>query len=197
MSLWARIARVLGKHRSLMVAAFLSAIGQCALLILPRGVFWPMAVAMLIAGFAANCYNLLLNAMVADVSDEIRLETQQDRTAPLFALMTAAAKIGAAVPLAITFPILKAVGFNPTVGAANTPAAIRGLENCFVFAPVLAMVLGGLCLWGYHLNAQRHGEIRRTLEERDALALAAGLSSEGMLHPATHAAAPVVLDAPP
>jgi GPH family glycoside/pentoside/hexuronide:cation symporter len=197
MSLWARIARLLGKHRALMVAAFLSAITQCALLILPRGLFWPMAVTMLIAGFAANCYNLLLNAMVADVSDEIRLETQQDRTAPLFALMTAAAKIGAAVPLAVTFPILKAVGFNAAVGAMNTAAAIRGLENCFVFAPVLAMALGGLCLWGYHLNARRHGEIRKRLEEHDALTLAAGLSMETMLSPATRATAPVELDGAP
>jgi Na+/melibiose symporter-like transporter len=111
--------------------------------------------------------------------------------------MTAATKIGAAVPLAITFPILKAVGFNPAAGAVNAPAAIRGLENCFVFAPVLAMALGGLCLWGYHLNAKRHGEIRRRLEEHDALTLAAGLSMETILNPATHAAAPVELDAAP
>jgi Na+/melibiose symporter-like transporter len=197
MSLWARIARILGKHRALMTAAFLSAVVQCTILILPRGLFWPMAITMLIAGFAANCYNLLLNAMVADVSDEIRLETQQDRTAPLFALMTAAAKIGAAVPLAVTFPVLKAVGFNPAVGAVNTAAAIRGLENCFVFAPVFAMAFGGVCLWGYHLSAKRHGEIRKRLEEHDALTLAAGLSSEAILHPATHVAVPVELDAAP
>jgi Na+/melibiose symporter-like transporter len=195
MSLWARIARLLGKHRALMAAAFASAVVQCALLVLPRGMFWPMAIAMLIAGFAANCYNLLFNAMVADVSDEIRLETKQDRTAPLFALMTAAAKIGAAVPLAITFPILKAVGFNAAAGAHNTPAAIHGLENCFVFAPVLAMALGGACLWGYHLNAERHGEIRKRLEESDAALLAGGLATEPMLSPATHIAAPVELDA--
>lgn len=195
MSLWARIARLLGKHRALMVAAFVSAIVQCGLLVLPHGVFWPMAVMMLFAGFAANCYNLLFNAMVADVSDEIRLETKQDRTAPLFALMTAAAKIGAALPLAITFPILKAVGFNPAAGAVNTVSAIHGLENCFVFAPVLAMGLGGACLVGYHLNAERHGQIRKRLEERDALTLAAGLSSEPMLHPATHIVTPVKLDA--
>lgn len=195
MPLWARIARLLGKHRALMVAAFVSAIVQCGLLVLPHGLFWPMAAMMLLAGFAANCFNLLFNAMVADVSDEIRLETKQDRTAPLFALMTAAAKIGAALPLAITFPILKAVGFNPAAGAVNTVSAIHGLENCFVFAPVLAMGLGGACLIGYHLNAERHGQIRKTLEERDALVLAAGLSSETILHPATHTATPVELDA--
>ena len=110
---------------------------------------------------------------------------------------TLAFRLPEAVPLAITFPILKAVGFNPAVGAVNTAGAIRGLENCFIFAPVLAMAFGGICLFGYHLNAQRHGEIRRRLEEHDALTLAAGLSSEAILHPATHAAVPVELDAAP
>jgi Na+/melibiose symporter-like transporter len=196
MPVWARIAKLIGKHRALMAATFVNAFGQCFLLILPHDVQF-MAAAMFIAGFAANSYGLLTNAMVADVSDEVRLQTGQDRTAPLFALMIVFAKIGAAIPLAITFPILKAVGFNAAQGAVNTPAAIHGLEMCFVTAPVLAIALGGLSLWGYHLSADAHGEIRRKLEESDARALASGLSSEGILNPATRIPSPVELDAAP
>jgi GPH family glycoside/pentoside/hexuronide:cation symporter len=154
-------------------------------------VFWPMAIAMIVAGFAANAFGLLFAAMAGDVSDDIRLETHQDRTAPLFALITVAGKIGTAIPLAIVFPVLKAVGFNPAPGAVNTPAAIHGLEHCFILAPALAMALGGFSLWGYHLNAARHGEIRKALDERDALALiVAGMASEPILNPAARVAKP-------
>jgi Na+/melibiose symporter-like transporter len=184
MPLWARIARVTGKHRALMIAAGVNALGQCTLLVLPHHLFWPMAAIMFVVGFAANSYGLLFNAMVADVADELRLETGKDRTAPLYALMIVAAKIGAAVPLAVTFPILKAIGFNPKQGAVNTVAAIHGLENCFVLAPVLAIAVGGLCLVGYHLNAARHDAIRKELDGLDALA--SGLASDGALNAATH-----------
>jgi Na+/melibiose symporter-like transporter len=197
MPAWAWAARILGKHRALMAAAFIAAATQCLLLVLPNGVFLPMAFAMFVAGFSANSYNLLLNAMVADVSDEIRLETKQDRTAPLFALMTVAAKIGAAIPLAVTFPILKAVGFDPAPNAVNSVAAIHGLENCFVFAPVFAILAGGLSVLGYHLSAARHDEIRRQLDEHDELTLANALGSEAMLSPATHIPSPVKLDGEP
>jgi Na+/melibiose symporter-like transporter len=195
--LWAHITRWFGKHRALMVAAFGAAIAQCTLVILPVRVFWPMAAGMVIAGFTANAFGLLFSAMAGDVSDEIRLETQQDRTAPLFALIAVATKVGTAIPLAIVFPALKAAGFNPAPGVVNTPAAIHGLENCFILAPALTMALGGLSLWGYHLNAARHGEIRKALDERDTLALtAAGMASEAILNPATRVvAAPVELDA--
>jgi Na+/melibiose symporter-like transporter len=84
----------------------------------------------------------------------------------------------------VTFPILKAVGFNPKPGAVNTLAAVHGLENCFVLAPVMAIAIGGLCLAGYHLNAARHDAIRKQLDDFDALA--SGLASEGILNPATH-----------
>ncbi len=193
MPVWARIARLLGKHRALIAAAGVNAVGQGALLMLPHHDFVPMAVIMFVVGFAANSYSLLFNAMTADVADEVRLETKKDRTAPLFALMIVAAKIGAAIPLAVTFPILKAVGFNPAPGALNSAAALRGLESCFVLAPVLAMIAGGLCLVGYHLNAARHDEIRKRLSEFDALV--PGLAAEGVLNPGAQVPSPAEPDA--
>jgi Na+/melibiose symporter-like transporter len=196
MPLWAYVTRWIGKHRAVMLAAFINAIGQCILIILPSQSFWLMAIAMFLVGFVANSYGLLMSAMLADVSDEVKLDTGNDRTAPLFALMSVFAKVGAAIPLAITFPVLKYVGFNPVPGAANTPAAIHGLEACFVAAPVVATALGGLCLWGYHLTASRHEVIRTELDARDALALASGGDLSAALDPATHVPVPIEIDAP-
>ena len=68
--------------------------------------------------------------------------------------------------------MLAALGYDARAGAANTPEAIRGLEITFLAGPTVFVVLGGACFIGYKLNAKRHAEIRRLLDERDALAQA-------------------------
>lgn len=165
---FAAVANRIGKHRALALAAALNVVTQVGVLMLPKASMGLMVPAMFVVGFIANCYQLILNAMVADVCDEVRLDAGKDRTALLYSLMTCTLKIGSAVPVGITFPILGAIGFNPAEGAVNTPEALRGLELCFVTVPVLVIVLGGLAMWGYRLDRSRHAEIRVKLDTRDA-----------------------------
>ena len=54
-------------------------------------------------------------------------------------------------------------------------AAIRGLELCYVFAPVILVFFGGAAFIGWKLDATRHAEVRRQLDLRDALAAEASL----------------------
>jgi Na+/melibiose symporter-like transporter len=169
---FAQVANRIGKHRALALAAALNVVTQVGLLALPKASMGLMVPAMFIVGFIANCYQMILNAMVADVCDEVRLDLGKDRTALLYSLMTCTLKIGSAVPVGITFPILAAIGFNAAEGAVNTPQALRGLELCFVTVPVLVIVLGGLAMWGYRLDRNRHAEIRVKLDARDAAVLA-------------------------
>ncbi len=169
---FAHIANRIGKHRALGVAAALNVVTQVGLLALPKSSMLLMVPAMFTVGFIANCYPLILNAMVADVCDEVRLDQGQDRTALLYSLMTCTLKIGSAIPVGITFPILGAIGFNAAEGAVNTPEALRGLELCFVAVPVLVVALGGLAMWGYGLDRHRHAEIRVALDARDGAMMA-------------------------
>ena len=75
------------------------------------------------------------------------------------------------------FTVLGMVGYNASEGAVNTPEAIRGLELCYVFAPIILVFVGGACFIGWKLDAARHGEVRRQLDLRDALAAEAGVLS--------------------
>jgi hypothetical protein len=76
----------------------------------------------------------------------------------------------------IIYPILDLVGFVAKPGAHNTPAAIRGLEMCYLFAPIILVVVGSACLIGYKLDARRQSEIRAKL---DQIAGAEGLIGPG------------------
>ena len=108
--------------------------------------------------------------MVADVVDEVRLERKQDLTSLLYSMVTTTTKFGGSITVAIAYPILAFVGYNPKEGAVNTPHAIFGLEMCYLFAPVVLVLLGGTMFFGYRLDSKRHAEIRDALAELDAAA---------------------------
>lgn len=171
--LWGRLAMRIGKHRTVQVACVAYAITQTILMAMPAGQFAITAVGMAAVGFCSSAFILLVRAMVADVADQLRLETGQERSGVLFALVTLTQKFGTSITISIVFPILGAVGFNPKDGAVNTPHAIWGLEMCYLFAPIILVLVGGAMFFGYSLTAQRQGEIRAQLDalaEKDVLA---------------------------
>jgi GPH family glycoside/pentoside/hexuronide:cation symporter len=125
-------------------------------------------VSMFSVGFCGSAFIVLIRAMVADVADELRLTTGQERSGVLYALVTLTQKLGSSLAVTIIYPILDAVGFVAKPGYHNTPEAIRGLEMCYVFAPIVLVVVGSACLIGYKLDAKRQGEIRSALDELES-----------------------------
>ena len=95
--LWGRVAQKLGKHRTIQVACVAYAITQTVLMALPAGDFWLTAAGMAAVGFSASAFVLLIRAMVADVADELRLDTGRERSGVLFALVTMTQKFGTSI----------------------------------------------------------------------------------------------------
>jgi GPH family glycoside/pentoside/hexuronide:cation symporter len=172
---WGRVARRFGKHRTVQIACVIYAITQTILMALPKvhpgyhlltdGL--PTAIGMFSVGFCASAFILLIRAMVADIVDEVKLQTHRDLTTLMFSLVTTTTKVGQAVTVSIVFPILAMVGYDGKEGAANTPYAIFGLEMCYLFAPIILVFVGGAMLFGYSLDAKRHAEIREALMARE------------------------------
>ena len=156
------------KHRTLIGATIGYAICQSSLFIIPRGSFVAALPGMIGCGFLAAGFLLLVRAMIADVGDEVRLEQGKERMSLLYSLVTTTTKIGGAITVPITYGVLQWVGYKATPGAVNTPAAIHGLEMCYLFAPVIFVLAGGLVMVGYKLDATRHADIRAKLDLRDA-----------------------------
>jgi len=172
---WGAVARKVGKHRTVQIAGLAYAVAQTTLMALPR--VWPhhtlaqglpTAIGMAAVGFCASAFIPIVRAMVADVVDEVRLETGQDLTSLIYSMVTTTSKIGAAIAVMLIFPVLKAVGYDGRDGVVNTPHAIFGLEMCYLFAPIIMVFLGGSMFFGYKLDAKRHAEIRAGLEARAA-----------------------------
>ena len=163
------LATRFSKHRTLMVTTTAYSLGLCTVVFLPRSNLLATVPVMFWCGFMASGFDLMVRAMLADVGDEVRLEQGRERISLIYAMNGLAAKVAAAIQLAITYPLLQQLGYKAREGAANTPQAIHNLEISFIVGPIIFVMLGGACLVGWRLNAHVHAHVRRQLEERDAL----------------------------
>jgi GPH family glycoside/pentoside/hexuronide:cation symporter len=162
------VAGKIGKHRAAMLS---SAIYAGALVLLPLSPTGNVLAAMPIqfaTGFVAAGFGALIRAMVADVSDDIRLSQGKERAGVLYALITSTSKVALASAIIITYPVLERLGYQPALGPKNSAAAIDGLTIAFLAGPITFLALGAACFIGYKLTAERAAEIRRQLDERDA-----------------------------
>jgi glycoside/pentoside/hexuronide:cation symporter, GPH family len=166
--LTALLARRIGKHRALMVTAAGFSLALPALLLAPKGSLLVVAPMMAFEGIVGGGFGMMIQAMLADVGDEIRLAQGRQQMSLVYSVNTLAAKLALAASIGMSFPLLETLGFNPHEGAANTPAALRNLDLAFLGGPMFFVLLGAACVIGWRLDGARHEEIRRKLAARDA-----------------------------
>jgi Na+/melibiose symporter-like transporter len=164
-----RLATKISKHRAVMVTTTGYSLTLISLMAIPQGNLLIGMIPMFIAGFFAAGFNVLTRAMTADIADEVRLEQGRERAGLLYAITVMTTKIAGAFSIGLTFWVLDKVGYIAKEGVENTPVAIHNLELAYLVGPVVFVMLGGACMFGYKLTAERHGEIRQQLDERDAL----------------------------
>jgi GPH family glycoside/pentoside/hexuronide:cation symporter len=173
------LANRITKHRALMVNTTGYSLALIVVATLPKGAFLPMAPTMFVAGAFAAGFTVIIRSITADIGDEIRLERGRDLMGLLYALTSATTKAAAAVAVFLTFTVLGWVGYSFKAGVANGADQVRGLELAYIIGPIVFVMIAGACFIGYRLNAERHADIRRQLEERDAL-IDAGAARESL-----------------
>jgi len=164
----AHLATRIGKSRTLIGATIGYSVGLCTVLFTPKGSLLGTTPTMLWCGAMGVGFELMVRAMLADVADQVRLEQGRERLSLIYSLNTLTTKIATAAAVAITFPLLQAIGYSPKPGAHNTPEAIWGLGLTFALGPIFFVLLGGLSVLGWKLTAERHAAIRAQLDLRDA-----------------------------
>ena len=163
------LARCIGKHRALIVTTTAFSLGLVAILVVPRGNVAAAIAPMMWSGATSAGFGLMIQAMLADLGDEFRLEQGRERMSLLYALNGLAQKIATAFSIGLTFPLLARLGYKAAEGSVNTPAAIHNLTVAFISGPIVFVMLAGACVLGWRLDATRHGEVRRALDAREAL----------------------------
>jgi Na+/melibiose symporter-like transporter len=170
--LWSWAALKLGKHRALALAGLVYAAAYVGVWAAPAGDFGMAVASMLLVGLPFPAGQILIRAMMADIGDEERLESGEDRSAMLFALMTLTNKLGTALSTVVLLP-LAWVGFQQATGATNTASALNTLSGLFVILPILLLVASSLIIRRFPIDEARQKQVRAALEARDAGAGAA------------------------
>lgn len=159
----ARLSMKISKHRTVVITACCYATALSSLMLVPKDAKLLACVPVIVTGFLYAGFHVLLRSMTADVSDEIRLEQGADRSALLYALLTLAPKLAAAIAIGLTFNVMAKVGYQPSLGSDNAATALEGLGFAYLMGPICFVLSGALCVGGYTLGAQRTEEIRAQL----------------------------------
>jgi GPH family glycoside/pentoside/hexuronide:cation symporter len=163
------LANRISKHRALAITAVGYSLMLVVIFLSPKASFAIAAPAMFVAGSLAAGSVVMIRSLTADIGDEIRLEQDQQQIGLLYALTSGTTKAAGALAVTLTFAVLGLVGYNPAEHAINGQAQIRGLELAYAIGPIVFVMLGGACFLGYKLSAERHADIRRQLDARDAV----------------------------
>lgn len=165
--LWLRIGTRLGKREAAIVGELAQAAINIGLLFVFPGALGLLIALTIAQGLTQGSGNLMLRAMVADVSDVHRLRTGQDRTGLFFSVFALSAKLGPAIGVGTALPLIAWGGF--TAGPNNSPQALEMLKYVFALGPALAHIFATLVIWRFPLDETAHAEIRRALDQRDAI----------------------------
>lgn len=172
--LWVWAGRKFGKHNALIFGCLHAGLALACLPFIPKGDFAIGLAAFAFAGFSQSAGTMLLRSMMADVVDEDTvIGTGGQRSGLFFGLLLTTSKVGLALG-PITYAVLDQFGFEASLGAANSPAAMNALIFQFAGVPVLLNLLTCLTLLKYPLDAKRQAELAAIITERNAAQERAG-----------------------
>ncbi|ESQ89602.1 hypothetical protein ABAC460_12090 [Asticcacaulis sp. AC460] len=162
--IWNWASKKYNKHRTLIASSLIFAVIYAGLGFLPEKNFPVTAGLVFLAGIPYAASLLLTRALMADIGDEVLLETGHDHKGTLMAILSATTKLGYAFSV-LTMSALAALGFDNRV-ETNSTEALMWVQIFFVGLPVAFLLLGALAMRSYNLTPERYAEIQAGLREK-------------------------------
>ncbi|MCW5749204.1 MAG: MFS transporter [Alphaproteobacteria bacterium] len=159
---WVWLSRRTEKHNALVWAQLYSVALMPLVLLVPAGDFWSALAVIALFGLPYASHRFLMKAMMADITDDDQATTGRMRAGLYYGLLAMTEKIGLALAVGITYPLLAWIGFR--TGESNDASAIRGLMLLFVLLPAGLHVLAALVLWRFPLGRAAQRELRQRIE---------------------------------
>ncbi|WP_155913744.1 MFS transporter [Asticcacaulis sp. AC466] len=166
--IWTIAAKRMSKHKALIISSLIFAALYAAMYFAPKGNFIVCAAMTFANGIPYAASLLLTRALMADIGDEVMLETGHDHKGTLMAILSATTKVGYAIS-ALTITLLGWLHFNVKEPSASPPEALMWVEIFFIGLPVVFLVLGAVAMLRYNLTPARHAEIMAGLKAKEIL----------------------------
>jgi Na+/melibiose symporter-like transporter len=166
--IWTIASKRFSKHTTLIVSSLIFAVMYGAMYFAPKDNFIVCAAMTFANGIPYAASLLLTRALMADIGDEVMLETGHDHKGTLMAILSATTKIGYAIS-ALTITILGALHFNVKSPKDSPADALMWVEIFFIGLPVIFLILGAVSMLRYKLTPARHAEIMAQLKAKEIL----------------------------
>ena len=95
------------------------------------------------------------------------MSCNRGRSAPgfVFSLLNMTDKIGLALAVGLTFPLLDVIEFNSQI--TNSAETLNWLLVIYVVPSCVMMLISGLMMWNYPIDKQRQEEMQAILASRN------------------------------
>ena len=160
--LWVAFANRFEKHRALGLTAIVSVIGGFFALWVPADNFSLYFYGSVVLAFSIGGMQFLPRSIMADVVDQDRAESHQERAGLYFAFLTTTLKIGLSLGIFVAFRLADFAGFDPALARATG----EGAESVRYITGVSSIVLALTCLiavWRFPLGKAAQAELRRSM----------------------------------
>ncbi|MCB1685399.1 MAG: MFS transporter [Pseudomonadales bacterium] len=165
--IWNWLARRYGKHRSLSGAIILVSAVSLAIFTLDYGQVWPFYVLFAIKGFCFGSFAYLPRSMLADVIDVDTLKSGDARTGGYYSIYGFMTKVAHSIG-GTSLIALAVIGYNTSVGASNGAKELLWLGVLYAIVPTVLFSLALYLCWTWPLTSDKHAQLRRLLETREA-----------------------------
>lgn len=160
--LWMRIAKGREKHKVVAFAFVCMAVAMSGFTLVGPGDLLLFGVLTVISGLCTGT-DFLVRSIMVDIVDTDTAKTGEQRTGTFFAVVETTTKLAPSLAVTILFPVLQALGFDPT-GKANTPESIAAIKYLYAFAPTIPLLLAAVVMWRFPLGSKAQSELRGKLD---------------------------------
>jgi len=160
---WVHLAGRYSKHKTGAYAALVAIIPPASVFFLPPGNLPLLFVLFVGIGLTVGAGQFLPRAILADVVDQDRLQTGDERAGLFYAFMTTATKIGLAVAIGLSLILSDLFGFDPQAETVSDSAAL-GIRILIVAIPICVNLSIAWLLWRFPLDQAKQVMLRNQLE---------------------------------
>ena len=121
---------------------------------------------IILYGFAFSGPLPLINAITADISDKLNLESGQNISGTVFSYLTTMTKVGFALAAVIPYVVLEMLwGFDISIGVQNTDSSKMAIFYIYTFVPIISYSIAAYLLFSHSLTREDHAKIKSTLQK--------------------------------
>ena len=170
--IWIKISYRVGKHRALAIATMCRMVFAIMILFAPTGNMLAAAILFALFGSTYAAAPFLLRSIIADVADHDEAQSGVQRTGLYYSLLTLTNKIGHALAVGITYPLIEWIGFEAT--GMNSKETLNAFTAIFIGFPIICEIVLIAAIWNFPIDAASQAQTRMILEQRRQAALSEG-----------------------